>query len=309
LRANHVVLCGSVGLKSLMPRLAATMVPLTTYVITTAPLGDRLATAVRYRGGVSDSDVADNHYRVVGGDRLMLSGRATAWPRNPRRYVRTLQADIKRTYPQLGTVAIDYAWAGTLGITVHRMPQIGELGPGVWLASGFGGHGLNTTAMAGNLIARAIIDGDHTWRQFTPFELVWAGGVFGRAAAQTRVWVKRLRDAIEQRRARARELAFRQARNKAAAAEQEATTAIVAEESDSRAANVVDPKQQDGGTRATVGSEHSDPPVATPPEIAAESAAPAVTAIESGQQPAAQGAARRSGRRRKGSKAGQVAGQ
>jgi glycine/D-amino acid oxidase-like deaminating enzyme len=211
LRANHVVLCGNLGLKSLMPRLAGTMVPLTTYVITTAPLGNRLAEAVRYRGGVSDTDAADNHYRIVGGDRLMLSGRATSWARNPRRYVRALTADIKKTYPQLGDVEIDYAWAGTLGITMHRMPQIGELGPGVWLASGFGGHGLNTTAMGGNLIARAIMDGDQTWRQFTPFELVWAGGIVGRAAAQIRFWVKRLQAAVEERRAKARELAHWQA--------------------------------------------------------------------------------------------------
>jgi gamma-glutamylputrescine oxidase len=212
LRANHVVLCGNVQLKSLMPRLAATMVPVTTYVITTAPLGERLTEAIGYRGGVSDSDLADNHYRIVGGDRLMLSGRATAWPRNPRRYIGALKADIKKTYPQLGDVDVDHAWSGTLGITVHRMPQIGELGPGVWLASGFGGHGLNTTAMGGNLIARALVEGDQTWRQFTPFELVWAGGAFGRAAAQIRVWVKRLRDAVEERRARAREAAHRLAR-------------------------------------------------------------------------------------------------
>jgi len=194
-----------------MPRLAATMVPLTTYVITTAPLGDGLADAVRYRGAVSDTDAADNHYRVVGGDRLMLSGRATAWARNPRRYVRALKADIKKTYPQLGDVDVDYAWAGTLGITMHRMPQIGELGPGVWLASGFGGHGLNTTAMGANLIARAISDGDQTWRQFTPFELVWAGGIVGRVATQIRFWVKRLNAAVEERRAKARELAHWQA--------------------------------------------------------------------------------------------------
>ena len=71
----------------------------------------------------------------------------------------------------------------------------------------------STTAMGGNLIAQAIFEGDQTWRQFTPFELVWAGGVFGRAAAQTRVWVKRLRDAIEERRARAREAAHRLARD------------------------------------------------------------------------------------------------
>jgi hypothetical protein len=126
-----------------------------------------------------------------------------------------LTADIKRTYPQLGTVDVDYAWAGTLGITVHRMPQIGELGPGVWLASGFGGHGLNTTAMAGNIIARAIVDGDQTWRQFTPFELVWAGGILGRTAAQARTWLRRLRDSVEERRAEAREVARRQARRAA----------------------------------------------------------------------------------------------
>lgn len=210
-RADHVVLCANIELGQLMPRLAATLLPMTTYVITTAPLGARVAGAVGYRGGVSDSDLADNHYRIVGGDRLMLSGRATAWLRDPRRYVGALTADIKKTYPQLGDVTADYAWAGTLGITMHRMPQIGELGPGVWLASGFGGHGLNTTAMAGNIVARAIVEGDATWRQFTPFELVWAGGAFGRAAAQARVWIKRLHDRLEERRAKAREASRRHA--------------------------------------------------------------------------------------------------
>jgi gamma-glutamylputrescine oxidase len=224
LRANHIVLCGNVQLGTLMPRVAATLLPITTYVITTAPLGERLAEVVGYRGAVSDSDLADNHYRIVGGDRLMWSGRGTVWRRNPRRYVRALIADIKKTYPQLGNVTADYAWSGTLGNTVHRMPQIGELGPGVWLASGFGGHGLNTTAMAGNIIARAIVEGDQTWKQFTPFELVWAGGIGGRVAVQMRVWIKRLREGIEQRRAKARELAHMKAREgeMALQAEQEA---------------------------------------------------------------------------------------
>jgi gamma-glutamylputrescine oxidase len=125
--------------------------------------------------------------------------------------VRALQADIKKTYPQLGEVAVDYAWAGTMGNTVHRMPQIGELGSGVWLASGFGGSGLNTTAMAGNLIARAIVEGDQAWRQFSPFELVWAGGVAGRVAIQMRSWIKRFRERTAERRAHAREITHRQA--------------------------------------------------------------------------------------------------
>jgi gamma-glutamylputrescine oxidase len=292
LRANHVVLCGNVGLKSLMPRLAATMVPLTTYVITTAPLGDRLAEVVRYRGGISDSEVADNHYRVVGGDRLMLSGRATAWARNPRGYVRTLQADIKRTFPQLGEVAIDYAWAGTLGITVHRMPQIGELGPGVWLASGFGGHGLNTTAMAGNLIARAIVDSEQTWRQFSPFELVWAGGVFGRAAAQIRVWVKRLRDAVEERRAKASELAHCQARDEAA------VEAPLAHDAPAAGQGAPVPEQSDGGAAAAISPEiaAAESPAVGEPGETFDRAEDGIT----GAMPS------RPNRRRKGTKAGRA---
>jgi gamma-glutamylputrescine oxidase len=211
LRADHVVLCGNLQIGALMPRIAAALVPITTYVIVTAPLGPKLAEAVAYRGAVSDSDLADNHYRIVDNDRLMWSGRMTAWPRNPRRYVAGLVADIRKTFPQLGELAVDRVWSGTLGHTVHGMPQIGELGPRVWLASGFGGHGLNTTAMAGNLLARAIVDGDETWRQFTPFELVWAGGQAGRAVAQIYYWTERLRAAVAERRALASKIARRNA--------------------------------------------------------------------------------------------------
>ena len=110
----------------------------------------------------------------------MWSGRVTAWQRDPRRYVRALTADIRKTYPQLGKVAVDYAWSGTLGQS--DPPHAADRRAGPWRLAGerFRRPWLNTTAMAGNLIARAIVDGDQTWRRFTPFELVWAGGVLGR---------------------------------------------------------------------------------------------------------------------------------
>jgi gamma-glutamylputrescine oxidase len=277
-RATHVVLCGNVQLGALIPRLAATLLPMTTYVITTAPLGEPLNDTVGYRGAISDTELADNHYRIVGGDRLMWSGRATAWQRNPQRYVRALTADIKKTFPQLGDVAADYAWSGTLGLTLHRMPQLGELGPGVWLASGFGGHGLNTTAMAGNIIARAIVEGDETWRQFTPFELVWAGGVFGRAASQLRVFIKRMRDGIEQRRAKARELARRQAHDTELAA--------------------APPEPKTAPEEALPQPESAEPGPAALPALASEGVPPAAE-VAGGIEPEPQDGARAPSRRKK----------
>lgn len=196
-RAAHVVLAGNTGLGAVMPRLAASLLPITTYVATTAPLGARLSEAVTYKGAVSDTQVADNHYRIVDGDRLLWSGGVTMWAGNPRRFAGRLAADIRRTFPQLGDVKIDHVWSGTLGRAVHSMPQVGEISRGVWLASGFGGHGFNTTAVAGELIARGIVEGDQTWRLFSPYDLVWAGGIFGRAAVQVVYWSRRLRDSFD----------------------------------------------------------------------------------------------------------------
>ncbi len=196
-RATHLVLAGNTGLGALMPRLAASLLPITTYVATTAPLGAQLAEAVTYTGAVSDTHIADNHYRIVGGDRLMWAGGATLWAGNPRRFARRLAADIRRNFPQITGVTIEHIWSGTLGRAVHSMPQVGEVSRGVWLASGFGGHGINTTAMAGELIARGIVEGDKTWRLFSPYDLVWAGGMAGRVAAQAIYWSHRLRDRFD----------------------------------------------------------------------------------------------------------------
>lgn len=203
-RADTVVLAGNVHLGPLMPQIAETLMPVSTFVLVTEPIAN-LHDVIRWRGAVSDGDRADNHYRIVGGDRLQWSGRMRVWEADPRRFARALLRDIKRNFPALETVEAASVWRGTLGRTVHRMPQIGELERGLWLASGFGGHGLNTTAMAGELLARGIVDADQTWRLFAPYELVWAGGRLGRALVQTAYWVRNAGDAAAQAMSRRRE--------------------------------------------------------------------------------------------------------
>jgi hypothetical protein len=152
--------------------------------------------AVRYTGAVADTRRAGDYYRVIDDDRLLWGGRISTRTSEPRRLKAQIRRDILTVYPQLGDVEIEHAWAGTMAYAVHKMPQIGELAPGYWLASAFGGHGLNTTAMAGEMIARAILDGDDRWRLFSSYELVWAGGAFGRTAAQASFWLMQKRDAF-----------------------------------------------------------------------------------------------------------------
>jgi len=181
LRASHIVLAGNIHLGAPLRRLSQTLLPVWRYAAVTAPLGDKLAETIAFQGSVTDGDGID-HFRVVEGDRLMWASPETTWAASPARFAPAIARRIRTIFPQLGRVEIAEAWSGAIGQTVHGMPQIGQLRKGLWVASGFGRQGLNTTAMAGQLIARSILWGDERWRLFSPFELVWAGGATGRVA-------------------------------------------------------------------------------------------------------------------------------
>ena len=183
LRCSHIVLAGSVHLGAPGRRLATTLLPVWRYAALTEPIGERLAETVAFAGSVTDTDGID-HFRVVGGDRLLWSSPETTWQGEPRRFARSIQRRIATVFPALGPVAIARSWSGAVGLTVHGMPQIGQLQPGVWVLGGFGRQGLNTTAIGGVLVARGLVAGDEGWRLFSPFELVWAGGSAGRVAGQ-----------------------------------------------------------------------------------------------------------------------------
>jgi glycine/D-amino acid oxidase-like deaminating enzyme len=181
LRASHIVLAGNIHLGAPLRRLSETLLPVWRYAGVTAPLGERLAQAITFPGSVADSDGID-HFRIVDGDRLMWASPETTWAVRPERFAPAIARRIRTIFPQLGRVEMAEVWGGAVGQTVHGMPQIGQLRRGLWVASGFGRQGLNTSAMAAQLIARSILWGDDRWRLFSPFELVWAGGPTGRAA-------------------------------------------------------------------------------------------------------------------------------
>ncbi len=181
LRASHIVLAGNIHLGAPLRRLSETLLPVWRYAAVTAPLGGRLADVMTFQGSVTDTDGVD-HFRIVEGDRLMWSSPETTWSARPQRFASAIARRIQTIFPQLGKVEIAETWSGAVGQTVHGMPQIGQLRRGLWVASGFGRQGLNTSAIAGQLIVRSILWGDERWRLFSPFELVWAGGPTGRVA-------------------------------------------------------------------------------------------------------------------------------
>lgn len=196
--AQHVVHCVSSLDRTIHKASGRAVLPVATYVAVTEPL---IQDGVRTSAAVADTRRAGNYYRLIDGARLLWGGRITTQMSEPARLAEEMKIDMLATYPQLGNPRIDYSWAGLMGYALHKMPLIGRDTEGQWFATAFGGHGMNTTAMAGQLLARAIADGDDEYRRFAPFAPLWAGGQLGRAGVQASYWWMQLRDRIDEARA------------------------------------------------------------------------------------------------------------
>ncbi|MEL6783603.1 MAG: FAD-binding oxidoreductase [Pseudomonadota bacterium] len=200
-KATHMVIATSAYNGPLQLANRA-MVNVATYVVATAPHGDLLDEVIPFRGTMSDTRRAGDYFRTVGEGsqrRLIWGGRISTRLSAPKDLAAKLSADMAAVFPQLKGVAITNAWSGLMGYPRHKMPLIGPVKPGLWLNTGFGGHGLNTTAMGGLLVARAITEGDEGWRLFEPYAPVWTGGLVGRLAAQTTYWAMQARDRFDER--------------------------------------------------------------------------------------------------------------
>jgi len=194
-RARHAVFATGGYTGPLVGRLKRAILPIATYVMLSEEAPDLIAEAIATTDAVGDNRRAGDYYRVVeDGKRLLWGGRITTRAASPAALAGELRGEMIGTYPQLQRLKTELAWSGLMSYARHLMPQIGELQPGVWYLTAFGGHGLNTTAIAGKLVAEAMLGESDRYRLFAPFGLAWAGGVAGLAAAQLTYWKLQAQD-------------------------------------------------------------------------------------------------------------------
>ncbi len=185
----------------LIPRLKRTVLPIATYMMVSHPAPDLLAKVIKTSAAVLDDRRASDYYRLVeGGQRLLWGGRITTRAAAPQAVAAELRRAMLDVYPQLAPLQTDLAWSGLMAYARHLMPQIGQLQPDVWHITAFGGHGLNTTAIAGKVLAEAILHQSNRIDLFAPWGLDYAGGPIGLAVAQLTYWYLQAQDHWRERR-------------------------------------------------------------------------------------------------------------
>lgn len=197
IKAEHVVFTVAALDRTLHPESGQAVLPVATYVAVSEPTAQNV---IRTREAIADTRRAGDYYRLVDDGRILWGGRITTRISEPSQLAERMRGDMVATYPELADVAMQYSWAGLMSYALHKMPLIGRDHQGLWYATGFGGHGLNTTAMAGQLIACAIAKGEDEYRRFEAFGPRWAGGPFGRIGVQASYWYMQARDVLEERR-------------------------------------------------------------------------------------------------------------
>jgi len=202
-RAGHVVFATGGYTGAVLPALRRAFLPIATYVLLTEQAPELVQSAIRTRAAILDDRRAGDYYRLVdGGSRVLWGGRITTRTTDPRDIAALLRREMVTTYPQLADLKVETAWSGLMAYARHLMPQLGQWKPGVWYCTAFGGHGMNTTAIGGTVIAEGIAGESDRYRVFEPFGLLWNGGILGRMAAQLTYWSYQAADAAREFRSR-----------------------------------------------------------------------------------------------------------
>ena len=178
IRAGRVFVATDGYTDGLIPALRRRMIPVGSYIIATEPLDQALAEELSPRGRMFfDTKNFLSYWRLEpDGTRMLFGGRASFAPTTVARARDYLYGRMVRIHPQLAGIRVEFAWGGTVGLTVDRTPRLGTR-DGVEYALGYSGTGVAASTYYG-LAAGAWLCGREpppfANLRFPPIALSWA---------------------------------------------------------------------------------------------------------------------------------------
>ncbi len=137
--------------------LRGIMFPVNSFIVATEPLSDDVVAEINPHDlAICDPNFVLQYFRLSADKRLLFGARLNYFGDDPAVIERRHRKSIARLYPKLAGVRIDYAWGGTIGVPINRVPQMGRVSKNVFYSQGYSGHGVNVTHLAGQIIADAV---------------------------------------------------------------------------------------------------------------------------------------------------------
>ncbi len=155
--ARFVIIACNAYLGRLVPKLYGKVMPVTSYIVTTEPLGENRARAlIRDGEAVADTNFIVDYFRITPDTRMLFGGAASYTTLDPPDLAAFMKRRMTRIFPQLRDARVDFAWGGYIAITHNRIPDCGRLSPTAYYAHGYSGQGVALAGLYGKLMAEAV---------------------------------------------------------------------------------------------------------------------------------------------------------
>jgi gamma-glutamylputrescine oxidase len=154
---RYVLICGNAYLGPQFPQISGRMMPVSSQVAVTEPLGEQRAQALLPANYcVEDANYVLDYYRRTEDNRILYGGGIGYGGGDPKDIAGLIRTKLLKTFPDLADVRLDYAWSGNFALTLTRIPHVGRLSPSVYFSHGDSGHGVTTTHLLGKILGEVV---------------------------------------------------------------------------------------------------------------------------------------------------------
>ncbi len=199
--AERILLATNAYSGDLWPELRRAVIPVYSYQIATAPMGDNLRARILPGGlGLSETRRLLSYARQDAAGRLVLGGRGRFRESSEPGDYRGVAARLAQLFPEASALAVEHRWGGKVALSLDHLPHLAEPASGLSVAAGFNGRGVALTsavgrAMAEHLSGTPLADLPIPAREMRP--IPFHG--LRLPALQATVWAKQARDWWESR--------------------------------------------------------------------------------------------------------------
>jgi len=142
------------------PSLRRRIIPIGSYIIATEPLPEDLAHELAPTGrAFFDTKNFLSYWHVSQDRRMLFGGRVSFLPATFDRTASLLYRRMLEIHPQLAGYRIEFSWGGKVGMTLDRMPHVGQIG-GITYAMGYSGTGVVLSTYMGTRAAQWLGGGE-----------------------------------------------------------------------------------------------------------------------------------------------------
>jgi glycine/D-amino acid oxidase-like deaminating enzyme len=157
--ADKLVYACNAYLDGLDPVLDKRFVTTNAFSLATAPLSEDLVQELMPAGAaICDNRPVIDYFRLSADNRLLFGGATHFVEYLPGNLESHLRKNLRKVFPQLADVKVDYSWSGRMALGANLFPQVGQLQghPNIYFAQAYAGFGVGPSHLVAKSLAGAV---------------------------------------------------------------------------------------------------------------------------------------------------------